>query len=80
MTTTDDALSPYVRQEIYAIMDEVNPLKMTLDELLALLGLMTAVRQRIRADRADELRLSGSASRAPLKLVHPVADGLESRQ
>lgn len=51
MTTIDDLLAPFVRQEIYEIMNEVNPVEMTLDELLALLDLMTAARERFRASR-----------------------------
>jgi hypothetical protein len=70
MTTTDDALSPYVRQEIYAIMDEVNPLKMTLDELLALLGLMTAARQRIQDSKASPV-VRPATGRARLSVVRP---------
>jgi hypothetical protein len=75
----DDVLSPYVRYEIRDIVYEVRLVDMNIGELGDLLKLMSAVRQRVRAGRADELRLSGSTSRAPLKLVHPVANQIDER-
>jgi hypothetical protein len=76
MSTMDDALSPYVRYEIKDIMYEVRLVDMNMDELCDLLKLMTEVRQRVRADRAAELRC-GSTARARLKLVHPVANQID---
>jgi len=49
----DDTLSPYIRQEIHAITTEVRLAELTLDELCALLAVLTAARQRVRTGRAS---------------------------
>lgn len=70
MTTIDDALAPYARQEIHDITTEVRLIDMNIDELLALLGLMTAVRERVRDSKVVSA-VRRADSRPALSLVRP---------